>query len=219
VKFLANLFSFIFHPLLVVTYMLVILTIINPYSFGHPTLAGNSKLIIIVFFSTFFIPGISVVLMKAMDMVESLQLKNKQERIGPYIITGIFYLWLFINLRQNPNIPFSFKYCVLGATIGLFLAFIINIFSKISMHTTGMGGLLAMTIISVYNFSPATIWFSPTNNLSWEFPSTTILMVVLLIAGLVGTARLLLKAHEPHDVYGGYVVGFMAQFAAFLILM
>ena len=154
-----------------------------------------------------------------MDMVESIQLKHQQERIGPYIITGIFYLWLFINLRQNPNVPMTFKFCVLGATIGLFLAFIINLFSKISMHTTGMGGLLAMTLIVIFNFSPATIWFSLSDQISWELPAVLILMLVLFFAGIVGSARLFLQAHEPHDIYGGYLVGFISQFAAYAMLI
>lgn len=202
-----------------VTYMLVILTVINPYSFGHPNLSGNSKFIVIVFISTFFIPSVSVLLMRAMDMVKSLQLKDQQERIGPYIITGIFYLWLFINLRQNPNVPGTFKFCVLGATIGLFLSFLINLFSKISMHATGMGGLLAMTLITVFGFSPSYFWVGFQGESGWEIPSKILLILVIIIAGLVGTSRLVLNAHEPKDIYGGYLIGFISIFAAFAILM
>ncbi len=199
--------------------MLVILTLVDPYSFGHVDLYGNRKFILIVFLTTFFIPIVSVLLMRAMDMIQSLQLKDRQERIGPYIITGIFYLWMFVTLRQNPNIPQTFKFCLLGATIGLFLAFIINLFSKISMHTTGMGGLVAMAILTVFNFSQSTFWMPVPMISGFEISSTSILVVVFIVAGIVGSSRLFLKAHEPQDVYGGYLVGVLAQFAAFSILM
>jgi len=198
--------------------MLIILSLVDPYSFGHSNLISNKGFILIVFVSTFFIPMVAVLMMKALDMIESIQLKDRQERIGPYIITGIFYLWLFINLRQNPNVPESFKFCLLGATIGLFLAFLINLFSKISMHTTGMGGLLAMSILTVFNFSKSTFWL-PTFGGAVELNSKMIIFFVLVVAGLVGTSRLLLKAHEPQDVYGGYLIGMIAQFAAFAILI
>lgn len=199
--------------------MLVILSLVDPYSFGHSNIFSNKGFILIVFVSTFFIPALSVLMMKALDMVESIQLRDRQERIGPYIITGIFYLWLFINLRQNPNVPESFKVCLLGATIGLFLAFLINLFSKISMHTTGMGGLLAMSVITVFNFSKTTFWLPLPSGDAIEFSSQMIIFFALIVAGLVGTSRLLLKAHEPQDIYGGYLVGMLAQFAAFAILI
>ena len=199
--------------------MLIILSLVDPYSFGHSDIKSNKGFILIVFVSTFFIPAVAVLLMKAMDMIESIQMKDRQERIGPYIITGIFYLWLFVNLRQNPNVPESFKFCLLGATIGLFLAFLINLFSKISMHTTGMGGLLAMSVITVFNFSKSTFWLPSPFGGAMELNSKMIIFAVLIVAGLVGTSRLLLKAHEPQDIYGGYLVGMLAQFAAFAILI
>ena len=40
---------------------------------------------------------------------------------------------------------------------------------------------------------------------------TAVLLVTIALAGLVGTARLYLRAHELEDVVGGYVVGFVAM--------
>jgi hypothetical protein len=36
----------------------------------------------------------------------------------------------------------------------------------------------------------------------------------LIAAGLVGSSRLILGAHEPNEIYGGYAIGFLAQFVA-----
>jgi membrane-associated phospholipid phosphatase len=43
--------------------------------------------------------------------------------------------------------------------------------------------------------------------------------IAIIIAGLVGSSSLILRAHEPADIYGGYVVGFLAQFVAMSYLL
>lgn len=42
-----------------------------------------------------------------------------------------------------------------------------------------------------------------------------VLVGTIVLCGLIGTARLLLKAHEPREVYVGYFAGFTGQFIAF----
>ncbi len=211
---LARLVSILFHPLLILTYMLVLLLLINPYSFGVNQIGEQSTLILLVFLSTFMIPAFSVLMMKFLGMVDSLELKSNQERIGPYIITGIFYLWIFINFKNNSRIPLAFTSFVLGSTIALFLAFFINIFSKISAHTVGMGGLTGMIaiIMLLFNYDSFTVELPLLGIL--QLSMNSVFMAVIVMAGSVGTARLLLKAHEPKDLYGGFLVGFSAQFIA-----
>jgi membrane-associated phospholipid phosphatase len=41
-----------------------------------------------------------------------------------------------------------------------------------------------------------------------------ILILAVIAAGLVGSSRLILGAHEPNEIYGGYAIGFLAQFVA-----
>jgi len=194
------------------------LLMINPYLFGFRDLAGASNLIMVLFFTTFFIPAIAVLLMKLMGMVDDLRLSNRQQRIGPYIITGIFYLWMFRTLVSNPNIPDAFKVFLLGAVISLFLAFIINIFSKISMHTTGMGGLIGMVLLCLLYFQYPNFWLHLPGMDMMQLDSRYLLMAIILIAGLVGSTRLYLKAHNTTDVFGGYFVGLLGQVAAFLFM-
>ena len=113
-RFFAYFLSVLFHPLLMLTYMLLLLIVVNPYLFGgvHQN-GGHSKLVLLIFLSSFVIPAFAVCIMKAPDMVDSLELKTKSERIGPYIITGILYMWLFQNLINNPDIPGAYKIFVL----------------------------------------------------------------------------------------------------------
>ena len=216
-RFLAYFVSVVFHPLLILTYMLILLLLVNPYLFGASAAEGRDVLVLVVFLSTFVIPAFSVFMMKALGLVNSFELKTKQERIGPYIITGVFYLWVFRNLLENPDIPLAFKIFALGATIALFVAFFINIFSKVSMHAVGMGGLLGMVVITLLYFSYSTFMIN-IGNIGIQMSMHTMLMLAILFCGVVCTARLFLGAHHPRDIYGGFVVGFGTQFLALTIL-
>ena len=216
---IAYFFSFFFHPLLILTYMLVILLLVNPYLFGVNNISENKVLIVLVFLSTFFIPAFSVLMMKFLGLIDSLEMKTKNERIGPYIATGIFYLWMFRNLLDNPNIPLAYKIFVLGATIGLFVAFFFNIFTKVSMHALGMGGLVAMTLITMLMFSYDSFTVEIANMGSYDIPIYALFMGVIIIAGMVSTSRLILDAHDLKDIYGGFVIGFGTQFLAFPFLL
>ena len=213
-RVLAQIFSAIFHPLFMLTYMLILLLLINPYLFGVNHIRASSLLIILVFLSTVIIPAFGVLLMKGLGFIESLEMKDKQERIAPYIMTGIFYLWLLINLINNPDIPSAYSTFVLGATIALFLAFIINIFSKISMHTVGVGGLVGMVIITMLQYSYGSFAINLPLFGYVQVSMTTLLMTVILISGIVGSSRMYLQAHQPDEIYGGFLVGLFAQFAA-----
>ncbi|NNE30518.1 MAG: hypothetical protein HKN16_12840, partial [Saprospiraceae bacterium] len=204
---LSTIVSILAHPLLVLTYMLIILMSINPFLFGYRNLESGFNLILIVFFSTFFIPAVAVLLMKMLGLVDDVTLTAKQQRTGPYIITGVFYLWMFRTLVSNPNIPDAFKIFILGAVISLFLAFVINIFSKISMHTTGMGGLIGMLLICLFYYQFPNFWLNIPGAENFQLDTRYLLMGVLVLSGLVGTSRLFLKAHSTDQVFGGYFIG------------
>ncbi|MFN7119061.1 MAG: hypothetical protein ACK4TA_19845 [Saprospiraceae bacterium] len=214
-KVVARIISAIFHPLLMPTYMLALLLMVNPYLFGVSGLGDlvSRLLLIRIFLSTFFIPMIAISMLKLTGLVQTYELLNKQERIGPYIITGIFYIWMFRNFLENPQIPTAYTTFMLGCTIALFLAFFINIFSRISAHTVGMGALVGMVLITLWQFSYDTFHLG-----SWELNMKPVLIVTILAAGLVGTARQALHKYEVTDLYGGYIVGLFSQFIALRFL-
>ncbi len=230
-KMIAQVISFVFHPLLMLTYMLVLLLLVNPYLFGVHTVGDQASrvLIIQVFLYTFFIPAVAVLVFRALGFVKSIELHDRQDRIGPYILSGIFYLWLFFNLYNSREvesgqlnfvlqIPTAYTSFVLGGTIALFIAFFINNFSKISAHAVGMGGLLAMVVITMRLFSYDSFTVDSSILGTFQVSMVTVLMVVIVLSGLVGTARLLLQAHDLKDLAGGYLVGFAAQVIALRLI-
>ena len=215
---LASFFTLLFHPLLMVTYMLVVLLVVNPYQFGVHSIVEQGRLVLLVFVSTFAMPTLALVLMRSLRMVDSLQLEDRKQRIGPYIITGTFYLWMFINFKHNQSIPHSLTVVTLGATIALFIAFFCNNFTKISAHAVGMGGLVGMSVVNSMFFSFDTFSLNTWVFGPMEFSSNFVIMVAIVLAGIVCTSRLLLKAHTPAQVYGGLASGVVSQFLAIWFL-
>ncbi len=210
---LAHFFSVVGHPIFMLTYILLLMMAISPYAFGIGNMFEKRGVLLIsaVVISTVFLPAVGISLMKALGMVQTWQLSDKQERIGPFILSGIFYLWLFKNLYSGAQTPILYTSFVLGATISLFLCFFINNFSKISVHTAGMGGLVAMLLLLPFQWNEASEMV-PVAGLFLSWP--LLIALGILLAGAVGAARLALDAHTPAQVYRGYVAGAAAVFFA-----
>lgn len=216
--FLSRLVSSLFHPVFILNYVLILLFLVNPYLFSIQDNKQKGLLFISVFLLSVFFPLFTIVVMKLVGFVDSLEIKDRKERVMPLVITGVFYLWLFVNIRQNSIVPSAFAIFVLGATIALFIAFFINNFSKISLHTVGMGGLVAMVFLIRNYFSYNIFHFDAGWLGRYSISLDFMLFVSIIFAGLVGTSRLHLNAHRKQDVYMGYLVGFIAQVIAFRFL-
>ena len=210
-KPIAQFISWIFHPLLMLTYMICLLMVVNPYAFGFSRIGeGRSILLIInVFLQAALIPGIAISMMKTLGLTPNLDLGDRTSRIGPFIAAGILYLWLYITFNRLPDVPPVFKSAILGTVIALFTAFILNIFSKISLHAIGMGSLIGMIMVTMLLFNYNSFQFGETT-----YSMYALLFLIIALAGLVGSARMILENPSPKDLYGGYLVGFSTQLIA-----
>ena len=205
--------SVVFHPLFIITYVTVFYLAIDPYGFGVPSIGEQVPFILMIFFTTAIIPIIAVLLMKFLGLVQSLELKEAKERIGPYIITGIFYIWLTVNLFNNNEVPKLYVIFILGSAIGLFVSFFINNFVKISAHGVGMGGMLGFFLLLLQ--SPVQkVWLEISSSQAIGIPVIFFFLLVVLLTGIVGTSRLLFKAHEAKEVMQGVLVGLSSVFFA-----
>lgn len=194
-RLFSNIISGMFHPLLMVTYGVVLALTFTYLAIYPPTmkllLAGGT------FLSTAVIPGAFIMMVKNGAAVD-LELSDRHERVVPYLIfiTSImvcaFYMYKMM-------LPFWFISLLLGACVALILALLINFFWKISAHAIGIGGLLGgiMGVARIHLINPY-----------WAF------IIVILIAGLVGTSRIFLKRHTPMQVYAGFCLGFICTFVA-----
>ena len=86
-KPISKILSYIFHPLLIPTWFVLLLLHTNPFSF-----AGMSVFIVIgiVFINTFMFPAISILMMRKLDFIESLEMPDSKQRIIPLVATIIF---------------------------------------------------------------------------------------------------------------------------------
>jgi membrane-associated phospholipid phosphatase len=79
----------------------------------------------------------------------------------------------------------------------------INVWFKISTHTTAIGGITGslLAFAELFVFNP--LWW---------------LCVVLILAGLVGTGRMILRQHSLHEVVYGYLIGTIISFITILVI-
>lgn len=209
--------SIIFHPIFIIPYVLGLLLLINPHAFTRYDEKSVGLVVISVVFIALLLPLISILAMRFTGLIKSIQMDDRMERIGPLIVTGMFYLWLFVNIKSNNIVPTVFSTFVLGATIGLFICFFINNFSKISLHSCGISGLVAMMVYvrmtHSYDFFLLNIF-----NHAYKIHMDVVIMIVIMIFGLVATSRLILKQHSLQDIYGGMLVGIISQIIAIKFL-
>ncbi len=211
-KALAWALSIIFHPLLLLTYLTIIVIWFDPYGFGVNQLMDASSFLLQVGLMTFFMPFVLVLMLKGLGFVESISLKDQKERIAPYLFTGLIYMWLYQNLLNNPDVPIHYTILLLGVTISIFVTFFFNNFFKVSAHTVGMSGFVTALIILFDKF-----YLSSYAEELWgvTIDGEFLLIASIIFAGLVGTSRLILNAHSMKEVGWGYVFGALSQLIAF----
>lgn len=206
-KLFARYISFVLHPIFVPVYMAFIIVGTNPIRFAG--LYGKHYNIVMGMLAMLMVgfPLISIALMKALGFIQSFQMKGVKERFIPMIAVATFYLWAYTMFKPNSKMVFAqdalLSNMLLGCVLGVFFAFFFNSFYKISLHSIAMGGLVAV----IMNIMP----ISPYNLLP-------LFLLVILLAGLVASTRLILKAHSPKEVYMGLLAGYFAQFIAYNIL-
>ncbi len=193
---MARILSFLFHPLFapLLTSLLVFnLPIYINFKFGPIYFFYIG---VIIFMNLIAAPLLVSIYLKKIGMVETLHMKNVDERKIPYFICSIFYAFTYFLLAK---IDFPSSYLVLfgAASISVIILFLASLAKlKISAHLTALGGVCGMLIfISVQLGVDLSNW----------------LIAIVLISGLVASARLSLSAHKPWEVLSGFGLGIACQ--------
>jgi hypothetical protein len=202
VRFFAHLFSILFHPLLISSYVFAFLIYVHPAVFeGVDSHTRNLRMFSMVLFTIFF-PAVSLFLAWRLKLINGLSLENRQDRLVGFIVTMFFYFWasyVFRNLSDTPPVAAHF---VLGTFLAVCGAWMCTIFYKVSLHAVAMGGLISFFIL-----------FGQED----PYVSGLYLVLPILIGGLVCSSRLILGAHNRFEMITGFFVGIMAQAVAWLI--
>ena len=218
-EFVAKGVSWVFHPIFLISYFLLFLIKLNPYLFPTQDPKDLGVIIIYVVILSVLFPIIPLFMMQFLGLSKSVQLNERKERTIPLILTGIFYLWLYINMLNNSAIPLIFSSFLLGSTITLFSCFFINLFTKISLHAAGIAGFSTAILIALHRFSIDYLNIPYLEGKSLLIHIHFVIIFVIILIGCVGTSRLILRAHSPEDIYGGFLVGIVAQIIAMRILL
>ncbi len=194
----AHFFSIAFHPLLLPTFVFVLLGFLYPY-FNTPY---NSKHFIelstFIFICTFIFPAVAIYAMYKWEVIGSLFLEERKDRPYPMVLTSLMYLLFTKILFGRIGADQTFIHAMYFIGFLILLAGIITFFWKISAHALGVGGVSG--------------FFIQLNTQVLDNRLFVALLVILAISGLVMTARLLLKAHTPTQVYIGYTIGMVFGF-------
>ena len=106
------------------------------------------------------------------------------------IIAGAFYGTYYL-LKQT-SITGMMALFMVGATMLVLIALMINYITKISLHMTAWGGMFG-TFLGMA--------------ISFHYNLTSLLYIIIFVIGIIGTARLRLNAHTPAQVYSGFLLG------------
>jgi len=189
------LFSYIFHPLFVSVYAVLLFFI-----FGTPYVMYPQVYFIIAQTSilTIFLPISCYYLLLSLKKVDSIMIADVNQRKTPLLIHAILLLILIkkgINFEFYPELYYFF----LGSLISTLLAFfLIYLNTKASLH---MIGITALTVFTI--------------GLSIHFQVKLIYLIAFLILcnGLIASSRLVMKAHTYKELIIGGIVGLLPQIA------
>jgi hypothetical protein len=200
----AHLISYLFHPIFIPLYVMLFLLFLHPSYFAGFSVGMKWRSVFILVQNAVFYPLFCILLLKGVGFIDSIFLKNQKDRIIPYIAVGIFFFWTYTVFKQQPIYPAILPAFILGIFLASSAALIANIYLKISMHAIGMGGWMGVFLV---------IANSNTMLMSWP------LAAVLLLTGLVCTARLIVSDHTPREIYLGLLVGMLSQFVGAFVVM
>lgn len=203
-RFWAQFFSVIFHPLFIPAIGAWFLAFVQPGYFTGISPHEKTMIVIRVGYNTILYPALVVVLLKALGFSKSILLKTQRERIVPYIATNIFYFWVFLVFRNQPEVPVILTGYIFGAFLASSAALIANIYFKISMHALGIGSLCGLILIIIFSGFTYSVFLTT--------------MLIFLITGIVSTSRLIVSDHRPFDIYSGIFISVLCQLIAYAII-
>lgn len=189
----ANFLSTILTPLLMPTYgvfltLWVSVLCLLPY--------GTRVTVLLMCMGiTCILPLIFLSVLHHFKLVKDLHVELREQRLIPYLFTAVCYVVAayYLYYRHSPQ---WFVMFMGGSALTVFVMAMINLKWKISAHMAGIGGIIALIYqIHIQGLSAFDLFWT--------------LCIIVLFAGLLGSARMVLKRHSLWQVLAGVVVGFL----------
>ncbi len=153
------------------------------------------KLIVlgIVYCFTILLPTVTIFIFRKINGFDVEEMSLRKRRYIPFLLTILSYIFCLMMMHRL-NIPWYMTGIILAALIVQLICIIVNLKWKLSEHMAGMGAIVGglISFSALFGYNP--VWW---------------LCVFILIAGVLGTARIILGHHSLGEVLFGFVVGFI----------
>ncbi len=155
-----------------------------------------------VYLFTILLPTMLIHFYRCYQGWSPIELGVKERRMVPYIISILCY-FICLYMMETFHIPHFMGSILMAALFLQVICAIVNVWWKISTHTAAIGGVAGALIAfsGIFLFNP-TWWFC----------------LVMLIAGMVGTSRMILRQHSLSQVLGGFGVGMLTAYYTIAIM-
>ena len=171
----ARIISMVFTP-----FYLPLVGLVALFMFSYMSLlpmAYKLPMLLTVYLFTILMPSLLIHLYRKLQGWTSKELGRKERRLVPYIISILCYFGCFFFMEYR-NTPRVISIILVAALVIQMICAFINIWWKISTHMAAIGGVAGAMIIYSIAFSFNPLWW---------------LSIVILLAGMVGSARMILK--------------------------
>lgn len=157
------------------------------------------KLIVlgIVFCFTIMMPVITIYLFLKLSGSTPGALRERSKRFMPYLLSIISFIFCSM-MMYRLNIPWYMNGIILSAVLIMIVFLLVNIKWNMSIHAGGMGGAIGGIISfgGLFGYNP--VW---------------LLCVFILLAGIVGSSRIILGRHTLNEIMSGFTVGLICTLA------
>lgn len=160
----------------------------------------KGSVLLMVYLFTILLPTLLIHVYRKYQGWSKWQLGVKERRMVPYIIAILCYFGCYY-VMSYLRIPQFMANILVAALVIQVVCAIINVWWKISTHTAAIGGFEGALVAFSFLFA-----FNP---LYW-------FCVILVIAGMVGTSRMILRMHTLSQVVTGFLVGCVIGFWAII---
>lgn len=153
-------------------------------------------ILITVLLGTVLLPQLTIRVWRQMNHLKLHHLRLRKHRFFPYLVYLLFYA-LTLHFIARFHLPFYMAGILLGSLLIQGSCLLINVWWKISTHSAGAGGVIGALVAYslLFNFNP--VWW---------------LCLCIIIAGLVGSSRMLLRQHTLAQVLAGTLLGSLLAF-------
>jgi len=197
---IARVTSIVFHPLLIPTIGFLLL-FNSGFYFAILPWSVEKFILLVVFLSTCVLPALSIGLL-SLNPKHDVNMEKNTDRILPLIFSSVFYFAGYLVLLRIPVFPIYNLFLIASILIQIGLL-VTSLKWKISAHTAAIGGLVGGLF-----------------GLSFRLHENPVMMLafLILVAGTIGTARLILGKHTHLQVYAGFLLGFLVMNLVILLV-